>query len=42
MGLSPGSHKVLVELADANHHPLDKSLVTFVVPEKNAAEKPTK
>jgi hypothetical protein len=42
MGLSPGSHKVLIELEDANHHPLDKSLVTFVVPEKNAAEKPTK
>ena len=39
MGLPPGPHKVLIELADANHHILDKSVVTFVVPEKNAAEK---
>ena len=40
MGLPPGPHKVLIELEDANHHSLDKGLVTFVVPEKNAAEKP--
>ena len=40
MGLPPGPHKVLIELEDANHHTLDKGLVTFVVPEKNAAEKP--
>ena len=39
MGLPPGPHKVLIELEDANHHTLDESLVTFVVPEKNAAEK---
>ena len=39
MGLRPGPHKVLIELADANHRILDKGLVTFVVPEKNAAEK---
>lgn len=39
MGLSPGPHKVLIELEDANHHALDQSLVAFVVPEKNAAEK---
>jgi len=36
MGLSPGPHKVLIELEDANHQTLDKSLVTFAVPEKNA------
>ena len=42
MGLPPGPHKVLIELEDANHQPLDQSVVTFVVPEKNAAEKPTK
>jgi hypothetical protein len=40
MGLAPGSHKVLIELNDANHHALDEASVTFVVPEKNAAEKP--
>ena len=39
MGLLPGPHKVLIELEDANHHTLDQGLVTFVVPEKNAAEK---
>ena len=37
--LSPGPHKVLIELVDANHKTLDKSLITFVVAEKNAAEK---
>jgi hypothetical protein len=39
MGLLPGPHKVLIELEDANHHTLDKGTVTFVVPEKMAAEK---
>jgi len=39
MGLSPGSHKVLIELENANHQTLDKGTVTFVVPEKTAAEK---
>ena len=36
MGLSPGPHKVLIELEDANHHPLDQATVKFVVPEKTA------
>src|SRR5262249_30738384 len=39
MGLSPGQHQVLIELEDANHRPLDKSVVTFVVPGKSPAEK---
>jgi len=39
MGLSPGPHKVLIELEDANHHTLDKGEVAFVVPEKFTAEK---
>ena len=39
MGLPAGSHKVLLELEDANHHPLDKGTVTFVIPEKTAAER---
>ena len=39
MGLSPGPHKVLIELEDANHHALDKGSVTFVVPEKTATKK---
>lgn len=42
MGLRPGPHKVLIELADANHRILDKGVVTFVVPEKEAPEKPQK
>ena len=32
MGLSPGPHKVLIELEDANHNTLDKGTVTFVIP----------
>jgi uncharacterized protein DUF6130 len=39
MGLSPGPHKVLIELEDANHHTLDQGTVKFVVPEKATAEK---
>ncbi len=39
MGLSPGPHKVLIELMDANHHTLDKGVITFVIPEKTAADK---
>jgi len=39
MGLPPGPHKVALELEDANHHTLDKGTVTFVVPDKTAAEK---
>ncbi len=31
-GLPPGPHKVLLQLADANHHILDKATVSFVVP----------
>jgi hypothetical protein len=38
MGLSPGAHKVVLELEDANHHTLDKGTVTFVVPEKTTDE----
>ncbi len=37
-GLSPGPHKVHIDLVDANHHPLDKAVITFVVPAKTAAE----
>ena len=37
MGLLPGTHKVFVELEDANHHALDNGTVTFIVP-KTAAE----
>jgi hypothetical protein len=39
MGLVPGPHKVLIELADANHRFLDKGVVTFIVPEKKPPEK---
>lgn len=33
-GLPPGPHKVLIELVDPNHGPVDKGAVTFVVPDK--------
>lgn len=38
-GLLPGPHKVLIELVNANHEPLDKGTVIFVIPGKTAAEK---
>jgi len=37
-GLPPGPHKVLIELVDANHQPVDKGAVTFDVPKKAAGE----
>jgi hypothetical protein len=37
-GLLPGPHKVIIELVDANHHTLDKGMVTFVIPETIASE----
>ncbi len=36
-GLPPGPHKVLIELVDANHQPVDKGSVAFDVPKKAAA-----
>jgi hypothetical protein len=38
MGLLPRPHKVLIELEDANHHPLDKGVVTSVISEKMAEQ----
>jgi hypothetical protein len=34
-GLAPGPHKVLIQLVDANHHPLDAGTVTFAIPNRN-------
>ena len=36
--LPPGPHRVLIELADANHHILDHRVVEFVVP--NVGQRP--
>jgi hypothetical protein len=36
MGLTPGPHKVTIELVNANHQPLDKAETTFVIPKKSA------
>lgn len=33
-GLPPGPHKVRIDLVDANHQPVDKGAVSFVVPDK--------
>lgn len=32
MGLAPGPHRVLIELANANHQPLDMARIEFVAP----------
>ncbi len=31
-GLAPGSHKVLIQLVDANHRPIDQGTVEFTIP----------
>jgi hypothetical protein len=36
--LPPGPHRVTLELNDANHHALDKSVVEFVVPDLGQQE----
>jgi hypothetical protein len=36
-GFPAGPHKVLIELAGANHRPLDKGVVTFVIPKTDAS-----
>jgi hypothetical protein len=33
-GLTPGPHTVSITLVDANHRPLDKGTITFVIPKK--------
>jgi len=40
-GLPPGPHKVLIELVDPNHQPVDKGTVTFDIPKKAAAGPPS-
>ena len=32
VGLTAGPHKVLIQLANANHQPLDQSVVEFTIP----------
>jgi hypothetical protein len=36
VGLTPGSHRVLVELADPTHHVITSETVEFVVPDRGA------
>jgi hypothetical protein len=31
-GLQPGPHKVLIQLVNANHHPIDQGTVQFTIP----------
>ena len=38
VGLGPGPHKVLVELADPTHHVIDRQTVNFVVPNRLSAQ----
>jgi hypothetical protein len=33
-GLPAGPHKIMIELADVNHHPLAQSTVKFEVPQR--------
>jgi hypothetical protein len=36
-GLAPGPHKVLIQLVNANHRPLDQQVVTFTIPDGTAS-----
>jgi len=36
VGLKPGPHKVLFELADPTHHVIDSTTVSFEIPPKEA------
>lgn len=36
-GLTPGTHRILVELADPTHHVLDRGVVTFEIPPRSGA-----
>jgi hypothetical protein len=36
-GLAPGRHKVLIQLVNADHKPLDQGVVEFIVPAKSTA-----
>lgn len=38
VGLDPGPHKVLVELADPTHHVIDHKSVSFVIPKQPSAQ----
>lgn len=40
VGLTPGAHKVLLEVADPSHKILTSTVVNFVVPQKNPADAP--
>ena len=31
-GLAPGPHKILIDLVDANHQPVDREVVRVTVP----------
>lgn len=42
LGLSPGSHKVSIELVNANHQPLDKAEILFNMPKKASVSVSTK
>jgi len=37
VGLPPGPHKILIQLANANHQTLDQGVVEFVVPARSTA-----
>lgn len=40
VGLTPGTHRVLLEVADPTHHILTSTTVSFIVPEKKSLDGP--
>jgi hypothetical protein len=37
-GLTPGPHRVLIELADPTHHVIDRHVVSFSIPQRSSKD----
>ena len=40
-GLTPGPHRVLIDLADPTHHVIDSKTVSFEIPQRPSAQRPS-
>jgi hypothetical protein len=40
-GLTPGPHRVLIDLADPTHRVIDSKTVSFEIPQRSSAQRPS-
>jgi hypothetical protein len=40
-GLTPGPHRVLIDLADPTHLVIDSKTVSFEIPQRSSAQRPS-